>query len=58
MDKNLKMTKEKFPWKAFPFRLETKDAVCHFVCREHAEKYIKRYKLKKSKYTLEERPSE
>jgi hypothetical protein len=52
------MVKEKFPWKAFPFRLETKDAVCHFVCREHAEKYIKRYKLKKSKYTLEERPSE
>ena len=48
----------KFPYETFPIRLETKEVVCHFQCMEHAQTYIKRHKLRKPKYKLEERPSE
>ena len=56
----IKWTKSKdaklFPWTSFPWRLEDRkeNKVCHFQCYEHAEKYIRRYKLEKKDYKLQE----
>jgi len=47
----VKYTKSKddklFPHSTFPWRLEDRkeNKVCHFQCLDHAEKYIRRYKL-------------
>tara|TARA_Y100000389_G_scaffold174459_1_gene184423 strand:- start:411 stop:692 length:282 start_codon:yes stop_codon:yes gene_type:complete len=47
----IKYTKSKdtklFPYSIFIWRLEDRkeNKVCHFECFEHAEKYIRRYKL-------------
>lgn len=40
----------------FPWRLEDRKEkkTCWFVCYEHAEKYIRRYKLTKLQYKLQE----
>lgn len=46
-----------FPWVAtFPWRLEDRKEkkTCWFVCYDHAEKYILRYKLTKLQYKLQE----
>jgi hypothetical protein len=41
---------------AFPVTLEHKDnkesKKCYFVCQEHCDSYIKRYKLKKGTYKI------
>lgn len=43
---------------AFPVTLEHKDnkesKKCYFVCQEHCDSYIKRYKLKKGSYKISE----
>ena len=50
-EQEIKYTKSKddklFPYATFPWRLEDRkeNKVCHFQCFEHAEKYIRRYKL-------------
>lgn len=60
------MTEEKFPYEEFPVRLEhqieTKVGkknppikICYFQHIEDANKYIKKYKLKKQEYKLEEK---
>jgi S-adenosylmethionine:diacylglycerol 3-amino-3-carboxypropyl transferase len=55
----IKFTKSKnndlFPWQLFVWRLEDRkeNKVCHFECYEHAEKYIRRYQLKKTQYKLQ-----
>ena len=54
--KKKKLTPEEMhPFRGFPYRLEYKDGnedrVCHFDCNEHRERYIKRYNLRKNKYT-------
>lgn len=40
----------------FPLTLVHKDGkeekVCYFVCKEHLDKYISRYKLNKKDYTI------
>jgi hypothetical protein len=42
----------------FPLTLVHKDGkeekVCYFVCQEHLDKYITRYKLNKKDYTISE----
>jgi len=42
--------------KTFPLTLEFMEGAdfkrCFFVCKEHCDSYIKRYKLKKSSYKL------
>lgn len=51
-EEEIKYTKSKdtklFPYSLFVWRLEDRkdNKVCHFECFEHAEKYIRRYKLK------------
>jgi hypothetical protein len=49
---------DKHPFSSFPFRLEYRDGnedrVCHFDCNEHRERYIKRYNLRKNKYTTDD----
>ena len=47
--------KDLFPWQLFVWRLEDRkeNKVCHFECYEHAEKYIRRYQLKKTQYKLQ-----
>ncbi len=56
----IKWTKSKdaklFPWTSFLWRLEDRreNKICHFQCYEHAEKYIRRYKLEKNEYKLQE----
>ena len=41
---------------AFPLTLSHKDGkdekICFFVCKEHLNKYISRYKLNKKDYTI------
>jgi hypothetical protein len=41
---------------AFPVTLEHKDnkesKKCYFVCQEHCDSYLKRYKLKKGTYKI------
>ena len=60
------MSEEKFPYEGFSVRLEHPEGVkvgkknppikvCHFQHIEDAKKYIKKYKLKKENYTLEEK---
>lgn len=55
---------EKFPYESMPWRLEHEDGpkegrkkppikLCFFHCKENAEKYIKRHKLKKGTFVLE-----
>ena len=48
---------EKFPYIDFPFRLEHKDGksikICWFECKEHLDKYVERYKLKKKDMKIE-----
>lgn len=55
---------EKFPYDSMPWRLEHQDGpkvgrakppmkLCFFHCKENAETYIERHKLKKKDYTLE-----
>jgi len=43
---------------SFPLTLVHKDRkeekVCYFVCQEHLDKYITRYKLNKKDYTISE----
>ncbi len=55
--KKKKLTPEEMhPFKAFPYRLEYRDGnedrICHFDCNEHRQAHIKRYKLRKNKYTI------
>ena len=55
--KKKKLTPEEMhPFKAFPYRLEYWDGnenkICHFDCDEQRQAYIKRYKLRKNKYTI------
>lgn len=47
----------KFPHKSFPWRLEHNDkkTICYFECKEHLDKYVERYKLKKKDITVENR---
>lgn len=33
--------------KVFPITLKLPDTVCYFQCKEHLDKYVKRYKIKK-----------
>lgn len=44
----------------FPITLEYKEGKdtkkCCFVCKEHCDSYIKRYKLKKGSYKISETP--
>ena len=35
-----------FPHQTFPWRLDLKDVVCHFECKEHMVKYLSRYDYK------------
>lgn len=55
---------DKFPYDSMPWRLEHADGpkvgkakqptkVCYFHCKENAEKYISRHKLKKNTFVLE-----
>ena len=48
---------EMHPFPTFPYRLEYQDGndtrVCHFECEEHRDKHIKRYKLRKGKYFID-----
>ena len=39
-----------FPWESFPYRLELKDRTAWFMCQEHMDKEIERYKLKPKDY--------
>jgi len=54
---------DKFPYESMPWRLEHADGpkvgrakapskVCYFHCKENAQKYITRHKLKKNTYEL------
>jgi len=45
--------KEGFPW-----RLENGDMICHFVCKEHLQKYLDRYKLKSKKCIITNKDGE
>ena len=45
--------KEGFPW-----RLENGDVICHFVCKEHLQKYLDRYKLNIKKCNIENKDGE
>lgn len=42
---------------SFPFtlhhKLDKEKKVCYFVCKEHMDSYIKRYKLKKTEIKIE-----
>lgn len=44
----------------FPIKLTHKDGkedkVCYFMCKEHLQSYIKRYKLKKDQVKIETTP--
>lgn len=44
----------------FPIKLIHKDGkdekVCYFMCKEHLQSYIKRYKLKKDQVKIENTP--
>ncbi len=46
------------PFTHFPFRLEYTDRseirICHFVCEEHRNKHIKRYKMRKNQYYIDD----
>ena len=42
--------KQLFPWESFPYRLELKDRIAWFMCQEHMDKEIARYKLKPKDY--------
>ena len=48
---------EMHPFSAFPYRLEYKDGtdtrICHFECEEHRDKHIKRYKLRKGSFFID-----
>lgn len=50
---------EKFPYDNFPLRLEYKEGknikICWFECKEHLDKYIERYKLKKKDIVVEDK---
>ena len=39
-----------FPLESFPYRLELKDRTAWFMCQEHMDKEIERYKLKPKDY--------
>jgi hypothetical protein len=45
---------------AFPIKLTHKDGkeekICYFMCKEHLQSYIKRYKLKKNQVKIENTP--
>jgi hypothetical protein len=40
-----------FPYENFPYKLEHKDGkekrVCYFECKDHLDKYLVRYNIKK-----------
>ena len=38
-----------FPYEGFPWRLEWGETICHFMCIEHLQKHIDRYKIKSPK---------
>ena len=44
----------------FPIKLTHKDGkdekVCYFMCKEHLQSYVKRYKLKKDQVKIETTP--
>ena len=46
----------------FPIKLEHKQKnkyelkICYFQCKEHLDKYISRYKLRKNSYTVSQTP--
>ena len=48
---------ELHPFPGFPYRLEYQDGTdqrfCHFQCEEHRDKHIKRYKLRKGSYFID-----
>tara|TARA_B100001287_G_C22285330_1_gene345744 strand:- start:223 stop:501 length:279 start_codon:yes stop_codon:yes gene_type:complete len=35
-----------FPYETLPWRLELRDVVCYFECKEHMIKYLNRYNYK------------
>lgn len=45
---------------AFPIKLTHKDGkeekICYFVCKEHLQSYVTRYKLKKNQVKIETTP--
>ena len=45
-----KPKKNLYPWESFPYRLELKDRIAWFMCQEHMDKEIERYKLKPKDY--------
>ena len=45
-----KPKKNLYPWESFPYRLELKDRTAWFMCQEHMDKEIARYKLKPKDY--------
>lgn len=51
-----KQGKELHPFPTFPYRLEYMDGkdkrVCHFPTKDQRKQHIKRYKLRKNKYTI------
>ena len=48
----------KFPHETFPWRLDFKNTVCHFECKEHLEKYLTRYDFKPKDVTISNRHGE
>ena len=45
-----KPKKNLYPWESFPYRLELKDRIAWFMCQEHMDKEIERYKLRPKDY--------
>ncbi len=47
----------RFPYEKFPYRLEYKEGkipkICFFECKEHLDKYMERYSLKKRQVNIE-----
>ena len=48
----------KFPDETFRWRLELKDVVCHFECKEHMVKYLNRYDYKPKDVKISNRHGE
>jgi len=51
-----KSNEDLHPFSTFPYRLEYMDGkekrICHFQTEDHRTKHIKRYGLRKNKYTI------
>ena len=46
-----------FPYPGFPYKLQYSDSkdkkICYFECKEHLDKYLTKYNLKKKDVTIE-----